>query len=119
MHFVVKLHGRVTVKASDGQAIGDADEILEQHLDSVMDELGVLDAQDPAIAIEMATGEVQISVLVETSDPVEAVRLASGIIRTAIHAAGGSTPNWPDATDKAWGVVLVSLTADPVELVTA
>lgn len=116
MHFMVALVGRVQVIDRAGNTVHDCAEIIEQHLDQVMDELQHLDAQDPSIDLDLASdNEVAFSVLVEATNPLAAVDQASSVLRSAIHAAQGSTPDWPGASDKAWSVTLVSVRSEAVQ----
>ncbi len=101
----VELVGQITV--ADGTER--PDEAIERHLDLVMDELETLDARDPSISVDLADGEVTMSVVVEAANPVDAVGLASGLLRTAIHAAGGATPDWPEPFHEAWAIRLTGV----------
>ena len=85
---------------------------IEHHLDNVMEELLKLDALDPTIGL--GDDLVDFSVMTEAINPVDAVNKASGTLRTAIHAAGGGTPDWPKVSDEVWGVWLVSVRTDAV-----
>lgn len=83
-----------------GASSAEAESILEEHLDNLMDELLKLEKcnaefHDPSVGATLSTGEVEIECMVDaTAD--EAVALARPILRTAIHAAGGATPRWDD-----------------------
>lgn len=99
---------------ANGQRIPDEGQVLESHLDAVMEELVHLDAGDPAIDTDLSNNSVVLSLMVEAPNPLTAVDVASGYLRSAIHAAGGSTPDWPGRHDKAWEVMLVSLRCDLV-----
>lgn len=111
MNFLVALDCLITVNDADE---AEADSIIEAHLDEVMEELGRLSAGDPSIDLDLTCGQVAFSVLVHAPNPLEAVDQASGLVRSAIHAAGGATPNWPDRMDKAWAVQLVAIRSEPV-----
>ena len=114
MRFVVRLCGRIVVRNEDGTVMTDPADTIERHLDDVMDQLIELGAQDPSI--ELSEDLVEFSVLVNANDPLLAIPAAGGVLRTAIHAAHGGTPDWPDAANHlAWSVSLVSAAADPVE----
>lgn len=82
----------------------DSDRLLEQ-CDRIMNELLDLEAAheiaDPSIGGAMARGQVEISVMVQADSYVEAVQKAMTVIRSAIHAAGGGTPDWPQLDDAA------------------
>jgi hypothetical protein len=88
--------------------------VIEAHLDEVMDELLHLEAGDPSIDMDLSRSEVQFAVLVQAANPLDATNEASGLIRSAIHKANGSTPDWPEPHDDVWSVQLLSLRADPV-----
>ncbi|HUC15887.1 MAG TPA: hypothetical protein VMS00_15660 [Acidimicrobiales bacterium] len=88
------------------------DEIIESHLDQVMEQLIELHATDPSI--NLVCNQATLGVLIEVGNPIDATLLASGYLRTAIHAANGSTPDWPDPQNKAWSVKVLSLSAEPV-----
>jgi hypothetical protein len=104
------------VAGPNGEVPSDTDELIERHLDEVMDELVRLDAGDPSIDLDLTQSEARLAVLVEAVNPLEATDTASGLIRSAIHAANGSTPDWPGPHDKAWSVQLLSLSTEPVPI---
>jgi hypothetical protein len=80
---------------------------LDAHLDRVMDELEKLDAGSPSIDATLANGTVDISVGVQADSWDDAVKLGLDTIRTAIHAAGGATPDWPtELSPQEWGITL-------------
>lgn len=59
-----------------------------------MEELLELGTEDAAIGAAGREGTVEISGTVEAESPDEAITKGAGLIRTAIHAAGGHTPDW-------------------------
>jgi len=68
---------------------------LEQELDQIVEEAVKLEHVLDADAIgTLANGEIEIWVTVEAEHPDHAWERGSNAIRTAIHAAGGATPNW-------------------------
>ena len=74
------------------------------ELDQVMSELLALEEctdglADSAIGLDLATMTAEISVSVEADSPETAISIAMGSIRTAIHAAGGSTVGWPSVSE--------------------
>jgi hypothetical protein len=77
------------------QFIGDLSE-LEKLLDVVMEELVRLDVTDPSIGGTLSDGDVEFGLAVEAETLEKATVGAFGTIRTAIHAAGGGTPGWPE-----------------------
>jgi hypothetical protein len=112
LRYVVEFVGVVSVTDDDGGLhVG---EVIDQHLDAVMDELENLGAVDPAIELDLSCFQVTLAVMVEAANPVGAASQASGLIRTAIHSARGDTPDWPQPTDEAWAVRLVSMTSAEV-----
>ncbi len=104
--FNVALRG--VIIAPDGKQ-GD----IEAHLDRIMEGLLELRAQDPGIEATLSDGSVFIHVMVGAPNPLDAINQASGFIRSAVHAAGGATPDWPDAHHGAWSMQLLGVSADP------
>ena len=70
-------------------------EALEAHLDCVADSLaemqGVL---DPDLGATLADAMLTFTMSVEAETGPEALQVAQGVIRTAIHAAEGCTAGW-------------------------
>ena len=114
MDYVVSLTGCIYAIEATGRRVADEEQVVESHLDAVMKELIGLNARDPAIDMDVTDNSVVMSVLVEAPTPVAAVGVATGYFRTAIHAAGGSTHDWPGQDHHAWEVTLVSLRCDLV-----
>lgn len=84
---------RVTASAHTSLDIGD-------HVDSVADALFEMpDVFD--VSMDMNKGErlVEFGVSAEGDTEGQAVDLALACIRTAIHTAGGNTPDWPARDD--------------------
>ena len=75
--------------------IGDLSE-LEKLLDVVMEELVKLDVTDPSIGGTLSDGDIELTLAVEAETLEKATASAFGTIRTAVHAAGGGTPGWPE-----------------------
>jgi hypothetical protein len=72
---------------------------LESSIDSIMDELVHLadvdpQVSDPDIGANFSTGLVEFRLMVD-ADEEHAVPKALATIRSAIHKAGGATPDWP------------------------
>jgi hypothetical protein len=70
---------------------------LDAHTDLVMNELLKLENEfisDSDVSASLTDHEVEITVVARADDFDEARKLADSTIRTAIHAAGGSTPSW-------------------------
>lgn len=86
--------------------IGDLSE-LETLLDAVMDELVKLDVTDPSIGGTLSDGDVELTLAVEAETLENATANVFGTIRTAIHAAGGGTPGWPEFRGEAVKAQLV------------
>lgn len=77
---------------------------LDLHTDSVMDELLALESdfiRDADVSAALVEGLVSISIVAGAGDFDGAVRLADSTIRAAIHAAGGSTPDWKTVETRA------------------
>lgn len=75
-------------------------EAIPADVDRVMVELLALEActdglADSAIGLDLEELSAEISVSVDAESPEAAISTAMGAIRTAIHAAGGSTAGWP------------------------
>jgi hypothetical protein len=92
-------------------------EVIPADLDRVMIELLALEActeglGDSAIGLDLEALSAEISVSVEAESPEVAISTAMNAIRTAIHAAGGSTAGWPLASE----VVGVGTVFEPRQL---
>jgi hypothetical protein len=118
MRFIVSLVGAFRVAGSGGSAptaeeVGNA---IETHLDAVMEELLHLGAEDTTIDLDLSRQVIEFAVQVSAVNPLGAAAQASGLLRSAIHAAGGATPDWPDPDDEtAWQIQLVSVHSELVE----
>lgn len=53
------------------------------------------DVDDPTVSSDSGLQRFEVELLVHRDDPVEAMELAVGVVRTALHAAGARTPLWP------------------------
>lgn len=88
----------------EGTVIGPPDG-LSEHLDRVMEELVALDAIDPAIDATLGRGFVQMTFTVDAPTPEIGTKDGLDLLRTAIHAAGGATPDWPnEIKPEEWGI---------------
>lgn len=67
---------------------------LEARLDAVMARLLKLEVVDPAISATGRRGRVVVEFEVDAADLEEAQRRSPAILRGAIDAAGGLTPDW-------------------------
>lgn len=119
MNFVVMLVGEVRVQDGNGEVPSGADEIIESHLDDVMEELDNLGTVDPSIELDLtkAHAEVTFQLMVKAANPIGAASQASGLLRTAIHAAHGATPDWPGPQDERWYVRLLSMRSELLDTV--
>jgi tRNA threonylcarbamoyladenosine modification (KEOPS) complex Pcc1 subunit len=76
---------------------------LPTHSERVMEALLKEEAscaiQDSAVSLNLADGLITLELVAEGADTSEAVAVAMSAIRAAIHAAGGSTPDWPTHDD--------------------
>jgi hypothetical protein len=115
MHFVVTLSGTISVSDQDGNQPHNVGELLTDYLSSVMDEFCTMNVMDPDIELDLAACSVKFSVLVEADDTLVAINAASPLVRSAIHGAGGSTPDWPEADDNSWAVRMITFSARPVQ----
>ncbi|MGH9017255.1 MAG: hypothetical protein ACRDY1_05860 [Acidimicrobiales bacterium] len=117
MNFVVMLLGEVRVQDGAGEVPANVDELVESHLDDVMDELDNLGTVDPSIELDLTKTHPQVTfqVLVTAANPLGAASQASGLLRTAIHAANGATPDWPGPQDERWYVRLLSMRSELLE----
>lgn len=119
MHYVITLVGTISVRDNNGQEPQNVNELLEAHLDSVMEEFLKVKAFDPDIDLDLVNSRVKFAILVEADDPDQAIAKASPIVRSAIHGAGGSTPDWPESDNRAWSVDQTTLSVQVTELVSA
>lgn len=112
MRFKVELEAMISVPTSS-----DVRAVVETHLDEVMAELVGLGTEDVSIDVDLTpeTPEVTFSVVVESANPLAAAHQASGLIRGAIHGAGGYTPDWPSPHDDAWTVTLTGVSSSRVD----
>lgn len=73
-----------------------ADE-LGGSFDAIADALRELAAaEDADLGMDLATGALDVTLTVKAVDEVEALSWALGSTRTALHAAGHSTPGWEE-----------------------
>jgi hypothetical protein len=79
-------------------------EDVHDHGQRVMEELLHLedcnsDFTDSAVSTDAAANTIRIELLILHADPTTALKRALDLIRTAAHAAGGATPDWPTVSD--------------------
>jgi hypothetical protein len=99
---------KLTMVAKFGVAPGGTGDpvVLDRILVRVMAVLERLhNVEDPDLTASLATGDVSIMVTVEAPDSLAAAASALAAIRTAFHATGVATPEWPTFT----GTELVDL----------
>lgn len=77
---------------------------FHRHGEKVMEELLKLEICDPdlsdsGVGTDADQSTVTVSLLVFADDEAQALDKALTAIRSAVHAAGGSTPFWPTADD--------------------
>lgn len=73
---------------------------LEEHVDTVASALFEMDdVFDVSMGMDSSEGIVEFDVSAEGDSEGQAVDLALACIRTAIHAAGGHTHDWPTGDD--------------------
>ena len=94
MRYQVAYQGQAKALDDDGRPVPHDPDELDRHLEDIQDQLLELGADDATVSATLASGDVEISVTVEASTLDEATERGSSVIRTAIHAAGGFTPNW-------------------------
>lgn len=72
---------------------------LEESVERVVEEFAKLEGctdglLDFALGANLVAGDVEVEITVEADALEDAVSLGVSSLRTAIHAAGGGTPNW-------------------------
>lgn len=88
----VLLHWEFTTSNSPDAELVDATE-------AVMDELLKLEDEclmDSSVSLDLHSRTVEIEIVATGEDYVDASERALSCVRTAIHASGGSTPDWPE-----------------------
>jgi predicted subunit of tRNA(5-methylaminomethyl-2-thiouridylate) methyltransferase len=91
---------RSAVKISGLVSVAHGNDAIEEHFDAVMEALMDLDVIDPAITLDLGEGIAAVELVVEESEPERAVVAAMHLVRTALHAAGGSTSDWQRTDDR-------------------
>jgi hypothetical protein len=83
------------------RAEGPADEeAFNRFLDALQDELLKLDSViDPTLSASVANRTISIMLTVDAESPEDLVAAAMSAIRTAFHAAGAATRDWPTSAD--------------------
>lgn len=92
---------------------GDADTALA-GLCKVMDEMhdceGLL---DPMVERDAPAGTVRIQAAVDAEDMLDAMQLATYLMRTCLHSVGVGTPSWPALDDVERSNLSVRFQRDP------
>lgn len=71
---------------------------FDARTDRLMDALeGLGGVADPDLAVNLRTGEVDVTLIVEADDYPSAANKAMSDLRTAIHAIGDATPGWEES----------------------
>lgn len=83
---------------------GPDDAPLDEQADLVMDELLKLEEcnplyRDSGAAVDLDEQVVTLEIAVDTDDMAHALKQAISAFRTAVHAIGGATPDWPTGDD--------------------
>ncbi|WP_328645742.1 hypothetical protein OHS58_39250 [Amycolatopsis sp. NBC_00348] len=74
-------------------ASGDLEDHFSEVMDALLEEPG---AVDPDISAELATGNIALAMSVDAETDRDALSRALVVARSAIHKAGGFTPDWTD-----------------------
>jgi hypothetical protein len=74
-------------------------ESCEPRLGPLMDALLNLEEadvtiEDPDIAADVSTGQIDVQMIIDADDPASAMVKAFAALRAAIHAIGDATPGW-------------------------
>ena len=72
-----------------------SDEQFDAFIDAVMEELSDLDVVDPDMVGSFADRTVAFTMGIEAEDFEDAVPVFLSALRSALHAAGAHTPEWP------------------------
>lgn len=96
-------------------------ESLINHVDSVMENLVDLETcneglLDSTVGIDASTGMFEAEVTIDAHHAEEAFSLGMSCLRSAIHKAGGHTPDWDDVVPDGEDVVLYRATDEAMEL---
>jgi len=75
---------------TEGFHVGVTDEALEAHLDQVLQTLYEFGVDDADVGGSLASGDVEISMIVEADSFRSAQQLATDLIRRAISTSGGT-----------------------------
>ncbi|MEX2587999.1 MAG: hypothetical protein WD602_08415 [Actinomycetota bacterium] len=89
----MKSVGHIIVNDVSGPRLPTEEE-LDVIVELIMDELVDLDAADAYVDAEGKSARLEIGVAASADEYHEAIAMANSAVRTAIHAAGGHTPDW-------------------------
>jgi hypothetical protein len=92
--FEVTFTGSLIWEPGPGESLEQRDPEFETVFAVTMEELIALAVEDPSVTGSIATGTMEISLLVDAADPAIAIEIANGTIRSALHCAGVFTPSW-------------------------
>lgn len=67
---------------------------FEAHLDNVAEAFAELTDVDGDVGADLESGRIDLCMTLQSNNPGDAVTKAVTAARTAVHAAGGSTPGW-------------------------
>lgn len=84
----------VDLPAEDPEALHSEGERLTEEL-LKLEECNHGDVRDPAVSTEADRNVVLVELVIIASDLPSGIQKALNVVRTAIHATGGSTPDWP------------------------
>ena len=71
------------------------DDDFEHFIDAAVTEFGTINDGDLSVSASLAKRTVDFSVILPGADPDDALARYLVDLRTALHAAGCSTPEWP------------------------
>ena len=88
-------HVQVGLRVAQVDATPEDVASLRDFLDQAYEQFRKLDVIDPELLSLVGEGKATFSCYVDdTKSNIEAIQRASADVRTAIHAAGGNTPQW-------------------------
>ncbi len=88
--------GRLVATPDEGEVDFDRDATIEEAFSATQAELFELAGSiDPMVSGSVTSGVIEITLTVQAETFPEATARADNIVRTALHAAGVGTKNWP------------------------
>lgn len=114
------LNPMVTIRLSKSFTFDGSDH-FDAHIYAVLDELHALEESletvcDSDLVASAAANAVSFSLSASAETIDEARTIADSAIRSAIHAAGGATPNWRPAQSPSQGVGAFTLQEERLEV---